>query len=79
MMTISGQLLQGAVRLDVSVGNLEAVAAKARRLRDKYGDGGLQVRVRTDIAWSARDNDWPLPSSEFCAEFTRDWERQMHE
>ena len=51
----------GAVRLHVRVGSVEAEAIKARRLHNKYGAGGMQVRIRNDIAWSAHNDEWPLP------------------
>lgn len=50
----------GAWRLNITVGNVERTAINARRLKDKHRDGGMQVRLRTDLAWSAHDDDWPL-------------------
>jgi hypothetical protein len=49
-----------AVRLNVNVGDLGVEAKKGRKLRSKFGAGGMQVRLRTDLAWSAHDESWPL-------------------
>lgn len=50
----------GAVRLNVGAVSIDVEAVKARKLRSKYGDSGMHVRLRTDIAWSAHDDMWPL-------------------
>jgi hypothetical protein len=49
-----------AQRLNVNVGNVSRTANEARKMHDRYGLGGLQVRLRMDIAWSAHDETWPL-------------------
>ena len=49
-----------AVRLGVNVPNVKAKSIQALALQAKYGDGGQQVRLRADIAWSAHNDNWPL-------------------
>jgi hypothetical protein len=49
-----------AQSLNVNVGNVSFTANEARRMHETYGTVGMQVRLRTDIAWSAHDETWPL-------------------
>jgi|GEM_PF-2283179 len=49
-----------AVRLHVKVGDIPGTTTMALKLLKQHGNGGQQVRIRDDIAWSAHNDDWPL-------------------
>ena len=53
-------IVAAAVRLGVNVPHIESTMTEAHRLESRHGEGGQLVRLRTDIAWSAHDDDWPL-------------------
>lgn len=53
-------LMAAAQRLNYKIGDIAHSLSVANEAINRYGEGGTQCRIRSDIFWSAHNGDWPL-------------------
>ena len=53
-------VMAAASRLNVNLGCVDTSLSRGKALCAEHGEHGTQCRIRSDLLWSAHNEDWPL-------------------